>query len=76
MSEENLMSVHPARDLAELVTDFTLLIDGEPATGSSTLEVINPATGQVFARCPAAGRKELDRAVMAARRAFPGWRDL
>src|SRR6266545_6523023 len=76
MSEENLMSVHPARDLAELVTDFTLLIDGEPATGSSTLEVINPATGQVFARCPAAGRKELDRAVMAARRAFPGWGDL
>src|SRR4029434_9328549 len=32
--------------------------------------------GQVFARCPAAGRDELDRAVAAARRAFPAWRDL
>ncbi len=38
--------------------------------------MINPATGQVFARCPAAGRDELDRAVAAARRAFPAWRDL
>ncbi len=37
------------------------------------LEVINPATGEVFARCPAAGRAELDRAVAAARRAFPAW---
>jgi len=38
------------------------------------LEVINPATGEVFARCPAAGRVELDRAVAAARDAFPAWR--
>jgi acyl-CoA reductase-like NAD-dependent aldehyde dehydrogenase len=28
----------------------------------------------VFARCPAAGKAELDRAVAAARRAFPAWR--
>jgi len=39
------------------------------------LEVINPATGEVFTRCPAAGRVELDRAVAAARDAFPAWRD-
>ncbi|HUN72908.1 MAG TPA: aldehyde dehydrogenase family protein [Steroidobacteraceae bacterium] len=38
------------------------------------LEVINPATGEVFARCHAAGRVELDRAVAAARDAFPAWR--
>jgi len=68
------MSAHPA-SVAELDTDFTLLIDGEAATAPSSLEVINPATGHVFARCPAAGRHELDRAVDAARRAFPGWRD-
>src|SRR6187551_4026019 len=62
-----------ARDIR---TDFSLLIDGAPANSSSCLDVINPATGQVFARCPAAGRDELDRAVAAARRAFPAWRDL
>jgi acyl-CoA reductase-like NAD-dependent aldehyde dehydrogenase len=63
-------------DLAEIATDFTLTIDGEGVAGSSTLDVINPATGRVFASCPAAGREELDRAVDAARRAFPAWRDL
>src|SRR5205809_996624 len=65
----------PARDLAELTRDFSLLIDGERSTGSANLDVINPATSQVFARCPAAGRADLDRAVAAARRAFPAWRD-
>jgi acyl-CoA reductase-like NAD-dependent aldehyde dehydrogenase len=65
----------PSASVAELDTHFTLLIDGEAETAPSRLEVINPATGQVFARCPAAGRNELDRGVDAARRAFPGWRD-
>jgi len=60
----------------ELQTDFTFLIDGQRvAAGASTLDVINPATGQVFARCPAAGHEELNRAVAAARRAFPAWRE-
>jgi acyl-CoA reductase-like NAD-dependent aldehyde dehydrogenase len=70
------MSTPTAGSLAEFVSGFSLLIDGEASIGSSTLDVINPATGQVFARCPAAGREDLDRAVTAARRAFPSWRDL
>lgn len=61
---------------AELLTDFSLTIDGDPVTTKTLLDVINPATGQVFARCPEAGTAELDRAVDAARRAFPAWRDL
>ena len=65
----------PSASLAEIRTDFALLIDGEAADASSSLDVINPATGQVFARCPSAGREDLDRAVAAARRAFPEWRD-
>jgi acyl-CoA reductase-like NAD-dependent aldehyde dehydrogenase len=69
------MPVHSA-PAADLRTDFFLLIDGAAATAPSSLDVINPATGQVFARCPAAGRNELDIAVAAARRAFPAWRDL
>ena len=57
-----------------LRTDFALLIDGKLEQSAHHLDVINPALGTVFARCPAAHRAELDRAVGAARRAFPAWR--
>lgn len=57
-----------------LRTDFGLLIDGNVEAAPASLDVINPATGAVFARCPAAGSNELDRAVAAARRAFKSWR--
>ena len=59
-----------------LRTDFSLLIDGKLTTGSGDLDVINPASGTVFARCPAAGSAELDRAVAAASRAAPAWHEL
>jgi acyl-CoA reductase-like NAD-dependent aldehyde dehydrogenase len=52
---------------------FRLTIDGEAVSTRATLDVINPATGAVFAHCPRAGRAELDRAVTAARRAFEAW---
>ncbi len=57
-----------------LRTDFSLLIDGQASQAGETLDVINPAYGQVFARCPAASPAELDAAVAAARRAFESWR--
>jgi acyl-CoA reductase-like NAD-dependent aldehyde dehydrogenase len=53
-----------------------LLIDGELSSATDKLEVINPATGEVFAHCPAAGTAELDRAVAAAKRSAPAWRQL
>ena len=56
-----------------LRTDFALLIDGKLEQSAHHLDVINPALGTVFARCPAAHRAELDRAVAAARRTFPAW---
>ncbi len=59
---------------AELRTDFSLLIGGALEQSPHHLDVINPALGTVFARCPAAGPRELDRAVAAARGAFPAWR--
>jgi len=40
----------------------------------SYLAVINPATGQVFARCPSANKQQLDEAVHAARAAFAKWK--
>ena len=54
--------------------DFSLLIDGQLEAAERRLDVINPATGEVFANCPAAGPAELDRAVAAARRAFKEFR--
>ena len=58
-----------------LRTDFSLLIDGKLEQSELALDVINPAFGEVFARCPAANRSHLDRAVKAARAAFGAWRN-
>lgn len=56
-----------------LRSDFALLIDGRLVDSEARLEVINPATGAVFAHCPAATRAHLDQAVAAARHAAPAW---
>jgi acyl-CoA reductase-like NAD-dependent aldehyde dehydrogenase len=57
-----------------LRTDFSLLIDGKLEGSERQLDVVNPALGVPFARCPAASREQLDRAVRAARAALPAWR--
>ena len=51
-----------------------MLIGGEwlEASDGSTLDVFDPATGQAFAKVPAGGKAEIDRAVAAARKAFDG----
>jgi malonate-semialdehyde dehydrogenase (acetylating)/methylmalonate-semialdehyde dehydrogenase len=41
-----------------------------------TLDVTNPADGSVISRVPLSGMTEVDRAVDAARKAFPGWSGL
>jgi acyl-CoA reductase-like NAD-dependent aldehyde dehydrogenase len=55
---------------------YSLLINGQAVTTRESLAVINPATGEVFAHCPAADAAELDMAVSAARAAFPAWKAL
>jgi len=62
-------------DPQSLQEDFTLTIDGAAVTAPGRLDVINPATEEIFARCPVAGRDELEAAVQAARRAFLDWRE-
>lgn len=58
----------------DLITKpFTLTIDGQAVGSSPSLDVINPATGTVFASCPTATREQLDAAVAAARRASKSW---
>jgi acyl-CoA reductase-like NAD-dependent aldehyde dehydrogenase len=52
---------------------FTQTIDGRAETSEASFEVINPATGAPFARCPDASEEQLNRAVKAARRAFGDW---
>jgi malonate-semialdehyde dehydrogenase (acetylating)/methylmalonate-semialdehyde dehydrogenase len=42
---------------------------------SEWLDVHNPATGEVIARTPLSTGEDLQRAVDAARKAFPAWRD-
>src|SRR5512146_1977675 len=37
------------------------------------LDVFEPATGSVFARCPDSDAGDVDAAVAAAQRAFPAW---
>ncbi|HNB05836.1 MAG TPA: aldehyde dehydrogenase family protein, partial [Thauera aminoaromatica] len=49
-----------------------MAIGGEwvEALGGGMLEVVDPASGQVFDRVPAGEATDIDRAVEAARRAF------
>src|SRR3546814_9926984 len=55
---------------------YRMLIDGKMVEGASTLDVINPASGNSFASCARADSAQLDQAVAAAKRAFPAWSSL
>ena len=52
-----------------------LYIDGAwvPSTGSGSIDVVNPATEAVIGSVPEGTAEDVDRAVAAARRAFPAW---
>jgi aldehyde dehydrogenase (NAD+) len=52
-----------------------LYIDGTwvPSTGTGTLEVINSTTEEVIGRIPEGTPEDVDRAVKAAKAAFPAW---
>jgi acyl-CoA reductase-like NAD-dependent aldehyde dehydrogenase len=49
-------------------------IDGKQVSGARSFGVINPATEQEFAQAPACSREQLEAAIAAAKRAFPGWK--
>ena len=55
--------------------DNACYIDGAwvPSTGTGTIDVIDPATEQVIGRVAAGTPADVDRAVAAARAAFPAW---
>ena len=58
-------------------TDLKLFIDGAWAAGEGrdAMPVVNPATGETLGQLPMASKDDLDRALDAASRAFPLWRD-
>src|SRR5437764_2984999 len=69
--------------LSEEATQFAsrehrMLIGGErvAAIDGESLDVIDPASGRVFATVPAGGASDIDSAVRAAREALPAWREL
>ena len=56
--------------------ELALYIDGEfvAGDGRKTQDVTNPATMEVLGRLPHASGADLDRALLAAQRAFASWR--
>jgi acyl-CoA reductase-like NAD-dependent aldehyde dehydrogenase len=57
------------------LSDYKMLINGKlvEAESGKTFPVINPATGKEFATIALGGKKEVDLAVAAAKKAFPAW---
>src|SRR6187397_3472307 len=64
------------RSMSVSVAQQKMFVDGEfvDALSGETMEVLNPATGEVIAEVPRAGEEDVDRAVAAAERAWEAWR--
>jgi betaine-aldehyde dehydrogenase len=60
--------------MARALSNF---INGEsvPAADGRTLDIVNPATGEVYVTSPLSGTEDVDRAYQAAGAAFETWRD-
>ena len=61
----------------ETKTRVQNFVNGEHVspTDGRFCDVVNPATGEVYAQAPASGRQDVDLAFSVAARAFEGWRD-
>ena len=60
---------------ANILNQYGLFINGEfvPASDGGTFKSTNPATGETLATLAEASKEDVDRAVKAARAAFPVW---
>ncbi|MFL5952471.1 MAG: gamma-aminobutyraldehyde dehydrogenase [Gaiellaceae bacterium] len=63
--------------MSTTVSKHQNLIGGEwvDSAGGETMEVLNPATGEVIAEVPAATADDVDRAVQSAKKALVEWRE-
>ena len=59
------------------VAQHKMFVGGEWVESSSgeTMEVLNPATGEVIAEVPRGTADDVERAVDAAKKAWVGWQD-
>jgi betaine-aldehyde dehydrogenase len=58
-----------------MTQQFHNVIGGKPvdALAGKTYDIVNPATGQVYAAAPASGPEDVDQAMKAAAEAFETW---
>jgi 1-pyrroline dehydrogenase len=63
--------------MSTTVTSYKNFVGGEWVDGvaGETMEVLNPATGEVIAEVPKGGEEDVERAVQAAKKALPNWLD-
>jgi acyl-CoA reductase-like NAD-dependent aldehyde dehydrogenase len=52
---------------------YYLSIAGKLVESKDSFDVVNPATGEVFARAPSATAGQIEEAIAAAKAAFKGW---
>src|SRR5271156_520173 len=53
---------------------YEMTINGRGVGGSTTIDVVNPANGNPFAKAPDCTRDQLNEAVNTAKSAFKKWR--
>ncbi len=58
------------------MSDYKMLIGGRLVDGDHQMDVINPATEEVFATVARASERQADEAIEAAATAFPGWAEV
>lgn len=69
------MDVSPVttRERLDFGAPYGMLIDGEIVPAATTFEVLNPATNRPFADAPRGSAEDMNRAIAAAKGAFPAW---
>ncbi len=62
---------------ASRLTDLANFVNGElvPASSGESSDVVNPSTGEVYARAPVSGPADVGAALRSAAAAREGWRD-
>lgn len=63
----------PKKDISW--TTFYNIIDGKTRSSEKFYQGTDPTTGEKLWDAPVATKQDLEDSVVAARRAFPGWRD-
>jgi acyl-CoA reductase-like NAD-dependent aldehyde dehydrogenase len=57
------------------MSEYTMTINGSAAETLATIDVVNPATGKVFAQAPDCSKAQLDHAMESAQKAFGAWKN-